>query len=84
MFINIRVLRLRSTKGGSRIFFLRNDATDGEAKKIKSEYIYTKKKASSQGKGAHPLHPPPRSAPEYGLEIIFKLMHIRSLTINFP
>ena len=27
----------------------RNDLTDGEVKKIKSEYVYTKKKASSQG-----------------------------------
>ena len=37
----------------------------GEVKKIKSEYVYTKKKASSWGGGeAHPLHPPPRSAPE--------------------
>ena len=41
---------------------VRNDVTDGEVKKkIKSEYVDTKKKASSQGEGgAHPLHPPPR------------------------
>ena len=31
---------------------------------MKSEYVYTKKNASSQGGwGTHPLHPPPRSAP---------------------
>ena len=34
---------------------LRNDVTDGEVKKIKSECVYTKKKASSQGGVAHPL-----------------------------
>ena len=28
---------------------LRNDVTDGEVKKFKSEYVYPKKKASSQG-----------------------------------
>ena len=57
-------------RGGYRIFLrrgapLRSDVTDGEVKKIKSEYLYTKKKASSQvgGGGAHPLHPPPISAP---------------------
>ena len=45
---------------------LRNDVTDGGVKDFKSEYVYTKKKGSSQeGEGgAHPLHPPPRSAPD--------------------
>ena len=28
---------------------LRNDVTDGEVKNFKSEYVYAKKKASSQG-----------------------------------
>ena len=28
---------------------IRNDVPDGKVKKIKSEYVYTKKKASSQG-----------------------------------
>ena len=42
---------------------LRNDVTDGEVKKFKSEYVYTKKKASSQGGGVRtpctlPLDPP--------------------------
>ena len=41
---------------------LRNDITDGEVKKKKIKYVYTKKKASSQG-GVHtpctlPLDPP--------------------------
>ena len=58
-------------RGGYRIFLRRgaplgNDVTDGEVKKIKSEYLYTKKKASSQvgegGGSAHPQHPPPTSA----------------------
>ena len=60
--------------GGSRIFLrrgapLRDDVTDGEVKKFKSEYVYTRTKASSQeggvggGMDAHPLHPPPGSAP---------------------
>ena len=46
-------------------FFLGGgDVTDGEVKKIKGQYVDTKKKASSQGGGgAHPLHPTPRSAP---------------------
>ena len=39
---------------------LRNDVTDRWGKQILK--ANTKKKASSQG-GAHPLHPPPRSAP---------------------
>ena len=40
---------------------LRNDATDGEVKKIKSEYIYTKKKASFflGGGGCAPPAPSP-------------------------
>ena len=43
-------------RGGSRIFLrrgapLRNDVTDGEAINFKSEYGYTKEKASSQGRG---------------------------------
>ena len=45
---------------------LRNDVTDGEVKEIKSEYVYTKKNASSRGGGGggvHTLHPPSRSAP---------------------
>ena len=42
--------------GGAR---LRNDVTDGWGKQILK--VNTKKKTSSQG-GAHPLHPPPRSA----------------------
>ena len=62
-------------RGGSRIFLggdapLRNDVTNGEVKKIKSEYVYTKKKASSQQggwRGVHPLHPPPRYAYGYGI-----------------
>ena len=60
---------------------LRNDVTDGEVKKLKSEYLYTKKKASSQGGGggAHPLHPTPRSAlvatPVFALKEIFKIIH---------
>ena len=51
----------------SRIFLrrgapLRNDVTDRRGKQILK--ANTKKKASSQGEGgAHPLHPPPRSAP---------------------
>ena len=42
-----------------------DDATDGKVKKFNSEYVYTKTKASSQegGRDAHPLHPPPGSAP---------------------
>ena len=48
---------------------LRNDITDGEVKK-KIKYVYTKKKAPSQGGGgAHPLHPPPRSAPGISLRV---------------
>ena len=46
----------RDSRGASRIFHrrgapLRNDVTDGEVKKFNSEYVYTKKKASSQGWG---------------------------------
>ena len=49
---------------------LRNDITDGEVKKKKFKYVYTKKKASSRGGGgAHPLHPPPRSAPELAVRL---------------
>ena len=35
----------------------------------------SRKKASSQGGGAHPLHPPPRSAPECSL---FKMAYLLS------
>ena len=38
---------------------LRNDITDGEVKKFKSDYVCTKKKASSQGG----VHPPPLDPP---------------------
>ena len=48
-------------RGGSRIFLRRgcasrNDVTDGEVKNVKSECVYTKKKAfiSRGGGGAHP------------------------------
>ena len=37
---------------------LRNDVTDGEVKKFKSEYLYMKKKASSQGGVRTPCTPP--------------------------
>ena len=40
-----------------------DDVTDGKVKKFNSEYVYTKTKASSQGKGSAPLHPPPGSTP---------------------
>ena len=48
---------------GGVVVPLRNDVTDGEVKKFKSEYVYTKKKASSQGGGVRtpctlPLDPP--------------------------
>ena len=62
--------------GGSRICHrrgasLRNAVIDGGVKKIKREYLYTKKKALSQGGGggrgcADPLHLPPRSASGLG------------------
>ena len=44
---------------------LRNDVIGGEVKKLKSDHVYMKEKASSQGGGGsvHPLHPPPRAAP---------------------
>ena len=67
--INNHVKKQNLTYRANPGFFLRggapprNDVTDGEVKKkIKSEYVYTKKKASSKGGGgdAHPLHPPPR------------------------
>ena len=55
-------------RGGSRIFLrrgapLRNDVTDGEVKKFKSQNVYTKTKASSQGRRVRtpctlPLDPP--------------------------
>ena len=39
---------------------LRNDVTDGEVKNFKSEYVYAKKKASSQGgRGCAPPAPSP-------------------------
>ena len=69
LFQRIRVTFLIPRAGADPGFFLgggaplRNDITDGEVKKKKIKYVYTKKKASSQGGGAHPLHPPPRSAP---------------------
>ena len=37
---------------------LRNDVTDGEVKHFKSEYVFTKKKVSSQG-GCAPPAPSP-------------------------
>ena len=47
---------------------LRNDVTDEKRIRIyeyvyKSEYVYTKKQASSQGGVRTPPHPSPRSAP---------------------
>ena len=50
MFLNL------CHRGGSRILLrrgapLRNEVIDGEVKKIKSEYVYMKTKASSQGGG---------------------------------
>ena len=61
--LNVRTPEYRSSnfgyksqrlRGKSRSFLrrgvpLRNDVIDSEAKKIKSEYVYTKMKASSQG-----------------------------------
>ena len=41
---------------------LRNDVTDGEVKDIKANTYIWRKKLHLRG-GAHPLHPPPRSAP---------------------
>ena len=54
-------------RGGSRIFLrrgapLRDDVTDGEVKKLKSEYVHRKPKLHLRRRGggvdAHPLHPP--------------------------
>ena len=66
--------RLKGTKvelsrGGFRIFLrrgapLRNDITDPRGRQIKSEY---KESFISGGGGAHPLHPPPRSTPDFPL-----------------
>ena len=41
---------------------LRNDITDGEVKKKKSNTYTRRRKLHLRGGGAHPLHPPPRSA----------------------
>ena len=50
---------------------LRNDVIDGEVKNFKSDYLYRKKNASSQGGGgSHPLYPPLRSAPEFQDELV--------------
>ena len=42
---------------------LRNDITDGEVKKKNQIRIHEEESFISGGGGAHPLHPPPRSAP---------------------
>ena len=58
-------------RGGSRLFLrrgalLRYDITDGKGKKkLNRIHIYEDEFQSFiSGEGAHPLHPPPRSAPE--------------------
>ena len=45
---------------------LRNDVTDREVKNLKANtYIRRRRKFHLRGGGAHPLHPPPRSAPAH-------------------
>ena len=61
---------LNSFSGADPGFFLgggaplRNDITDGEVKKTNQIRIHEEESFISGG-GAHPLHPPPRSAPGF-------------------
>ena len=77
---NFSTLQIKGhLRGGSRIF-LRRGCTSKEwrhwqwAKKIfKSEYVYTKFYLRG---GAHPLHPPPRSAPApEGINLAFDVIY---------
>ena len=56
-FVESRCSLIRGDPGGGTP--LRNDVTDGEVKKFKSEYVYTNKKASSQGGGVRTPAPSP-------------------------
>ena len=63
-------METRDNSGADPGFFLggaaplRNDVTDGEVKKIKANTYIRRGKLHLKGEGgAHPLYPPPRSAP---------------------
>ena len=68
---------------GGRGVPLRNDVTDGEVKKIKSEYVYTKTKASSHGRGGGAPYTLPLDPPLKTVSIcLYRLLRIRSCCIS--